>query len=397
MKIQTRLRLCSISCILLRSFCITTFFSVILLPLSFFGAFSDIGNLIENPKFWGISIGITVLTETILFWTGIILVYLIAKQLGLRQRILGIICGWIPIAQLIMLHIIIKTALAEVKTERAKLRTNSLRYTEQICWTKYPILLVHGVFFRDFEHLNYWGRIPTELQKKNGAILYYGNHNSAAAVEDSVIELEQRILEIIQQTGCKKVNIIAHSKGGLDARTAIAKTSIAPNVASLTMINTPHRGCEFADYLLQKAPDSLKEKLASVYNTAVAKLGDTNPDFIAAVTDLSSSACQERNKTILDNPDVYYQSFGSVLKHPTSGRFPLNLSYLFVKYFDGCNDGLVGEKSFPWGSKFQMLQSTERRGISHGDMIDLNRENFRGFDMREFYVHLVSDLQKNGF
>lgn len=148
---------------------------------------------------------------------------------------------------------------------------------------------------------------------------------------------------------------------------------------------------------MQKAPDSLKEKLASVYNTAVAKLGDTNPDFIAAVTDLSSSACQERNKTILDNPDVYYQSFDSVLKHPTSGRFPLNLSYLFVKYFDGRNDGLVGEKSFPWGSKFQMLQSTERRGISHGDMIDLNRENFRGFDVREFYVHLVSDLQKNGF
>lgn len=166
MKIQTRLRLCSISCILLRSFCITTFFSVILLPLGFFGAFSDIGNLIENPKFRGISIGITVLTETILFWTGIILVYLTAKQLGLRWRILGIICGWIPIAQLIMLHIIIKTALAEVKTERAKLRTNSLRNTEQICWTKYPILLVYGVFFRDFEHLNYWGRIPTELQKK---------------------------------------------------------------------------------------------------------------------------------------------------------------------------------------------------------------------------------------
>lgn len=253
------------------------------------------------------------------------------------------------------------------------------------------------VYFSEILNISITGAEFQPSCKKNGAILYYGNHNSAAVVEDSVIELEQRILEIIQQTGCKKVNIIAHSKGGLDARTAIAKTSIAPNVASLTTINTPHRGCEFADYLLQKAPDSLKEKLASVYNTAVAKLGDTNPDFIAAVTDLSSSACQERNKTILDNPDVYYQSFGSVLKHPTSGRFPLNLSYLFVKYFDGCNDGLVGEKSFPWGSKFQMLQSTERRGISHGDMIDLNRENFRGFDMREFYVHLVSDLQKNGF
>ena len=34
---------------------------------------------------------------------------------------------------------------------------------------------------------------------------------------------------------------------------------------------------------------------------------------------------------------------------------------------------------------------------SHGDMIDLNRENIRGFDVREFYVQLVSDLREKGF
>ena len=37
-----------------------------------------------------------------------------------------------------------------------------------------------------------------------------------------------------------------------------------------------------------------------------------------------------------------------------------------------------------------------KRGISHGDMIDLNRENFEGFDVREFYVELVADLKKRG-
>jgi triacylglycerol lipase len=30
-------------------------------------------------------------------------------------------------------------------------------------------------------------------------------------------------------------------------------------------------------------------------------------------------------------------------------------------------------------------------------MVDMNRENFRGFDVREFYVQLVSDLRERGF
>lgn len=65
-----------------------------------------------------------------------------------------------------------------------------------------------------------------------------------------------------------------------------------------------------------------------------------------------------------------------------------------VKYFDGKNDGLVSIKSFPWGENYTLLTVKGNRGISHGDMIDLNRENIKGFDVREFYVQLVSDLKK---
>lgn len=38
-----------------------------------------------------------------------------------------------------------------------------------------------------------------------------------------------------------------------------------------------------------------------------------------------------------------------------------------------------------------------QRGISHGDMIDLNRENIEEFDVREYYVNHVSDLRNKGF
>ena len=334
--------------------------------------------------------------EFLIFWGGIIIVYTTSRQLGFKTRLLGIMLGMVPLANLTMLILILRITGKEAKTELTRCKLNRLRSSEQVCQTKYPLLLVHGVFFRDFKHFNYWGRIPEELMK-NGATIYYGEHQSAASVDDSARELEQRILGIIRENGYEKLNVIAHSKGGLDMRTALAKTSVAPYIASLTTVNTPHRGCEFADYLLNKIPEAQQQAVANTYNSAAAKLGDPNPDFMAAVTDLTSAACSRRNETVRDVPGVYYQSIGSVLAKPSAGRFPLNMTYHLVNLFDGKNDGLVGEKSFPWGSDFKMLAASGKRGISHGDVIDLNRENFDGFDVREYYVQLVSDLRQKGF
>ena len=338
----------------------------------------------------------TVIAETVLFWIGIIMVYVTSVQLGLKIRILGIAFGMIPVAHLIMLFIILRITGKEAKVELARCRLNESRAFEQLCRTRYPLLMVHGVFFRDYKHFNYWGRIPGELIE-NGATIYYGEHHSASSVDDCAKELEGRILRIIRESGCEKLNVIAHSKGGLDIRAAISKTSVAPYIASLTTINTPHRGCEFADYLISKIPESRQQVIANAYNKAAAKLGDTNPDFMMAVKDLTASACNKRNEDVKDVEGVYYQSVGSVLIRPSAGRFPLNMTYHLVNLFDGRNDGLVGEESFAWGSDFEMLVAHGRRGISHGDMIDLNRENFDGFDVREYYVQLVATLKQKGY
>ena len=352
--------------------------------------------LCDYPLEWVISAVIAMLLLSVTFWNGIIRVYCTSVQLGLKQRMIGALCGFIPIVNIAALFSIIRTSAIETEFEHKKMVLNSERSDLQICRTKYPILLVHGVFFRDFKYLNYWGRVPKELER-NGAEIYYGNHQSALSVEDSGKELAQRIEEIVKTTGCGKVNIIAHSKGGLDCRYAITKCGADKYVASLTTINTPHRGCLFADYLLDKAPEKLKNTIASTYNAALRRLGDSTPDFIAAVCDLTNEKCEIFNREVPNVEDVMYQSVGSKLNRATNGKFPLNFSYNIVKHFDGENDGLVSEKSFPWGSSFTYLKTDGRRGISHGDMIDLNRENIKGFDVREFYVGLVANLKNRGF
>ena len=345
---------------------------------------------------WIIDVIPMVVLEAILFWNGMIRVYLTSVQLGLKHRILAALCGWIPFLNIWYLTKIIRIASDEVEFETEKWELDEVRAENEVCKTKYPILLVHGVFFRDFRYLNYWGRIPKEL-KRNGAAVYYGQQQSAASVEDSGRELAARIRAILDETGCEKVNIIAHSKGGLDSRAAIAHAGCAPYVATLTTINTPHRGCIYAEYLLNKVPEAARQKVAAAYNATLKRLGDENPDFRAAVTDLTESACLARNETTPDMPGVLYESVMSYCRKARHGKFPLNATYPVVKHFDGKNDGLVSVDSAKWGTRFTLLEPVGKRGISHGDVVDLNRENIPGFDVREFYVNLAADLKNRGY
>jgi len=334
--------------------------------------------------------------EGILLWNGCLRLMVSSVQMGIRYRVMLCLCWWIPIVNLFLFYRLYRLAAQEYETELEKEELNAVRKESECCHTKYPLLMVHGVFFRDSRFLNYWGRIPKELMR-NGAVIYYGNQQSAASVASCGQELAERIRQIVKETGCGKVNIIAHSKGGLDARYAIAQCGAAEYTASLTTINTPHRGCFFADYLLERAPAGLRDFLAARYNGTLRRLGDISPDFLGAVTDLTASACLKRNGYLSDCGRVYYQSVATVMPKARSGRFPLNISYYLVKHFDGENDGLVSVDSALWGDVHAILRPKGGRGISHGDMIDLNRENIMEFDVREFYVNLVEDLKEKGF
>jgi len=383
------LRICAHGTTLLIAFCVSLVASII------FQIVLAVQMIPGNYKQYLWNLLLCVGVNAFVFWNGILCVYLTSTQLGFRLRVLGIICGMIPIANLVALYFIIKTTAEECLQEFEKERINRQRADQRLCGTKYPILLVHGVFFRDFRYFNYWGRIPRELEA-NGAKIFYGNHHSASSVADSAAELTARIEEILAETKAEKVNIIAHSKGGLDCRYAIANLGIGSKIASLTTVNTPHRGCLFADYLLGKISPDIQNRVADAYNKTLRKLGEPNPDFLAAVNNLTESYCKQLDQEMPVPQGIFCQSIGSVLTSAAGGKFPLNLSYLLVNHFSGENDGLVDADSFRWGENYILLRTKEKRGISHGDIIDLNRENFKGFDVREFYVNLVNDLKNKG-
>lgn len=317
------------------------------------------------------------------------------SQLGVILRLLMLFFWWVPVINIVLFFKWCKLVRRELIFEKDKYLLDQARVENEVCKTRYPVVMVHGIFFRDWQFLNYWGRIPKEL-KRNGAVVYYGRQQSSLAVAESAGELAQEIEKILQETGAERVNIVAHSKGGLDARYAISKLGLEDKVASLTTINTPHRGCEFADALLESLPKGLVDFVADKYNAIFHKLGDEKPDFLAGVRDLTAGACATFNEEVKDSPQVYYQSVMSQMTNVRSAGFPLNLGYLLSKKYEGANDGLVSVSSAKWG-KFIGLISVKKQGVSHGDMIDLMRRNIKDFDVGEFYVKLFEDLKKRGF
>ena len=231
--------------------------------------------------------------------------------------------------------------------------------------------------------------------QRNGAAVYYGHQQAWGTIEDNAEAIRAKILEIQTETGCEKVNIIAHSKGGLDARYLITRLGMGEAVASLTTISTPHRGSELLD-LLGKLPDGLYHKICGMVDAAFRKVGDRAPDACTASRQLAPAFAEAFNAETPDDPRVSYRSWATVMKNPLSDPL-LSIPYFLLRCVRGPNDGLVCIDSAKWGMFGGVLSSRRRRGISHGDIIDLKREDYRGFDVIEWYVGLVSRLRDDGF
>lgn len=330
----------------------------------------------------------------LLLWNGILRMFFTSKHLRALTRLLMFLAMWIPVVNLLVLCYAMRKVHGEYDFECYKEAVRYVRRESDLCKTRYPLVLVHGVGFRDLRYFNYWGRIPRELTRY-GATVYYGNQEAFATVARNAGDIRLKILQVLEETGCKKVNIIAHSKGGLDSRYAVSRLDMAPYVASLTTISTPHRGCRFVDYAC-RLPDGFYRSVARIFDYWFGRFGDAHPDFYQATRQFSTGASRQFNAEVPDAPQVYYQSYATAMKDFLSDPL-LSVPYLLIKPLEGENDGLVSTESAKWGEFKGIVRNRRHRGISHGDIIDLKREDYRGFDVVEFYVKLVTDLRERGF
>lgn len=329
-------------------------------------------------------------------YNGTLRILCTCRRLGILKRFLIIINIWVPIVNLFLIHYLCKKAKEEYSQECCRFDLKCCRSGNNVCSLKYPLIMMHGIGFRDLRYFNYWGRIPKELCK-NGAIVYYGHQNAWGTIEENAEALRLKIETVCQETGAAKVNIIAHSKGGLDSRYLINALHMADRIASLTTINTPHYGSELIN-VLNRLPDGIYRLIASWFDRSFTKFGDQKPDCYHSSKQLSPAYCEVFNAKYPDVPGVYYQSYASVMNHFFSDSL-LSIPYLIMKLVTGeKNDGLVTERSARWANFHGTFRNTKHgRGISHGDMIDLKREDYRGFDVIEEYITIVSELKDKGF
>ena len=349
----------------------------------------------ELPQKIRFADNITVLLIIVLLAAyGSLRIVVTCRRLGIIKRIILICLIWIPIVNLFVMRILCKAAREEYDHACYKAALDKIRADSDVCSTRYPIIMVHGVGFRDLKYFNYWGRIPKMLIK-NGAKVYYGHQEAWGSIEDNAKEIQHKVMEVLEENHCDKVNIIAHSKGGLDSRYMISKLQMADKVASLTTISTPHRGSELIP-ILRKLPEKVYRGITNWIDRRFTSFGDRKPDSYVASHQLDPDYAKTFNQEVLDAKGVYYQSYATVMKDSLSDTL-LTIPHFLLKLVKGENDGLVCIDSAKWGEFKGILSNKHHRGISHGDIIDLKREDYRGFDVIEKYIEIVEELKEKGF
>ena len=139
--------------------------------------------------------------------------------------------------------------------------------------TKHPIVLVPGIFaFDSIASIDYWYKIPAALQSQ-GATVFVPKINafdsSAKRGEALIAQLDN--IRASSAGKISKFNLMGHSQGGITVRYVM---NTRPDlVASVTTMNTPHKGSPLADLVTGVAPASSLQGVAfTAFANAVGDL-----------------------------------------------------------------------------------------------------------------------------
>ncbi|MEL7833917.1 esterase/lipase family protein [Fodinibius sp. Rm-B-1B1-1] len=263
----------------------------------------------------------------------------------------------------------------------------------EIIHLKYPVLLCHG-----------YGAItslvkPSPLYdialllRSHNVLAFAPNIVPYAKIETRAQSWVRRIEELVDNLPYQKVNIIAHSMGGLDMRYALSKLDIAQHVASLTTISTPHHGTSLAELTL-KTPDAIREKLGDFLDW----MGDriyphTKSDSVGSAAQLTRKYINEEFNPATPNiDDIPYYSYSSAVGKGTNQPIRVIARYQNKHIYDleGPNDGMVSVKSAKWG------EHIETSNLSHLEQMNLRLKDDREILFQTFWLNVIKMLEAKG-
>lgn len=158
---------------------------------------------------------------------------------------------------------------------------------------KENILLIHGLQLTNSGYADdpadVFGNLPTFLS--DNYRVWYLSYDSQSGISSNGNNLSQVIDKIKQKTGSGMVNIIAHSEGGLVARSYIQGSTYAGNVTKLIQLGTPNHGTDYVntvcDRLIDSAHDILTVLTCTYVSslTSVQEMSNPNSTFFRSIND----------------------------------------------------------------------------------------------------------------
>lgn len=255
--------------------------------------------------------------------------------------------------------------------------------------TRYPVILVHGIILKDNLFFKSFGKIEKNL-KKNGYSVSTAPTDGFGAIENNAAQLKEYVEKVLQEESAEKVNLVAHSKGGLDCIAMIQSAGMEDKVASLTTLCTPHLGSPIASYILSY-PKWILKFIAFWIDLWYRIFGDKHPDCLKVCKQLQQ---RDEAELIGFSEKVYCQSYSTTLQR---GRddFVMGIPYFFSKRLEKKDtDGLVSTDS----SKFENYQGNCVEGsVSHSEIAGFMMKRKKKERIIGFYLKLLNELAEMGF
>ncbi len=256
---------------------------------------------------------------------------------------------------------------------------------------KYPIILVHGIAMKQLRVLNAFGKIGHRLEE-DGHAVFVAPTDGFGRIESNAAQLKAFVVRVLSETGAEQVNVIAHSKGGLDTKYMITDLGMEEKVASLTTLCTPHKGSVIASKIWD-FPRPIK-RFAAFWIDAFYKLvmKDEHPDSLAACEQLRT--VDESEDTLRFSHDVYCQSYSTSIDK-IHHCFVMALPMKLYRHFENTeNDGLVSESSARFENyKGRCLDIP----VSHVQIIDIFAKKSQKEQIYAFYRKVCDELCEMGF